>query len=243
MDDFIGPAGSPPDRTKWTYDIGNGGPSNPGWGNNESQRYTDSAKNVFLDGNGHLVIRVLREGEGYTSGRVKTQGRFSFLYGKVEARIRVPYAYAIWPAFWLLGNNCRVVPWPGCGEIDIMENFGVQSLDLSRIHGALHGPGFAGQGIARVYELPVREKLSDDFHKFSVEWGRDKIEFFVDEQSYMVVEPRSLPSGSQWVFNSSTFFIILNIAVGGYPAPVGRPDNRTLLPQEMIVDYVRVYQR
>ena len=242
-DEFTGSAGSVPDHTKWTYDIGDGGLSNVGWGNKERQFYTSSAKNVFLDGKGHLVIRVLKEGNRYTSGRIKTQGRFTFQYGKIEARIKVPYGYAIWPAFWLLGSDWPIVPWPSCGEIDVMENFGAYNSDKSRIYGVLHGPGFAAEGVASVYQLPNRESVSSDFHTFSIEWSRDRIEFFVDEHSYMLAQPQSLPRGARWVFNDGAFFIILNVAVGGYPAPVGYPDQKTVLPQEMVVDYVRVYRR
>jgi len=242
-DEFDGSAGSSPDRTKWNYDIGNGGPFNLGWGNNERQNYTNSTRNVFLDGNGHLVIRVLRENGSYTSGRVKTQDKFSLVYGKVEARIRIPYAQGIWPAFWLLGANCRVVAWPTCGEVDIMENFGVQSGDGSRTHGALQGPGYAGTGITKTYELPNGRRFANDFHTFSIDWRPDSIEFFVDGNSYMEATPKSLPGGSLWVFNRAEFFMILNLAVGGYPAPVGYPDSTTTVPQEMVVDYVRVYQR
>jgi beta-glucanase (GH16 family) len=240
-DEFVGAANSNPDPTKWKYDLGNGGPLNPGWGNNEIQEYTDSKENVFLDGSGHLVIRALKKTVGYTSGRITTQNKFEFTYGKVEARIRIPYARGIWPALFMLGANYGDAGWPLCGEIDIMENFGVQSGDASINRGTMHGPGYSGTGITGIYKLPMGKRLSDDFHTFSIEWGADVVEFFVDGTSYLKASRAVMPARSTWVFNSP-FFLILNLAVGGSPAPVGYPDGATPFPQEMLVDYVRVYK-
>ena len=121
-DEFEGPAGSPPDAAKWTYDRGGSG-----WGNDELQYYTDSTRNAALDGSGALVISVRAErqhGRKYTSARLKTLGRFAQAYGHFEARIRIPQGQGIWPAFWLLGSDMDAVGWPQCGEIDVMENIG-----------------------------------------------------------------------------------------------------------------------
>jgi beta-glucanase (GH16 family) len=240
-DEFNGAANTLPSAGNWTYDLGNGSPGNPGWGNHELESYTASTANVFQDGSGNLVIRALNDGGVYTSGRIKTQNLFSFTYGKVEARIKIPYAQGIWPAFWMLGANIVPVGWPACGEIDIMENFGVQNGDASRNHGTLHGPGYPGTGITGLYTMPAGQKFADDFHVFSVEWEPDRVEFFVDGNSYLKTTPASMPAGSQWVFNGHPFFLLLNVAVGGSPAPVGNP-SATAFPQEMLVDYVRVYQ-
>jgi beta-glucanase (GH16 family) len=236
-DEFDGPASSAPNPSNWNYDLGGGG-----WGNNEREVYTKSSDNVFLDGNGHLVIRALNNNGAYTSGRIKTQNRFAFTYGRVEARIRIPYAQGIWPAFWMLGANIETVGWPMCGEIDIMENFGKQNGDAGVNHGTVHGPGYSGgAGITRAYSLPAGQQLSDDFHIFAVQWEPDSIELFVDGNSYSRVTPASLPAGAAWVFDKP-FFLFLNVAVGGSPAPVGYPDPSTTFPQDMVVDYVRVYQ-
>src|SRR5581483_1382609 len=238
-DEFNGPANSAPDSRKWTYDLGGNG-----WGNNERETYTNSTDNVFLDGNGHLIIRALDNNGMYTSGRIKTQGKFAFAYGKVEARIKIPFAQAIWPAFWMLGANITTVGWPTCGEIDIMENFGKQNNDASTNHGTVHGPGYSGGGgISKSYTLPSGQQFSNDFHTFSMEWAPGSIELCVDGNSYSKVTPASLPSGKQWVFDAHPMFIILNVAVGGSPAPVGYPDASTTFPQDMVVDYVRVYQQ
>ncbi len=243
-DEFDGAANSPPDPAKWGYDIGDGSPGNPGWGNNEKEVYTTSTSNAFQDGNGHLVIQALNNNGAYTSGRIKTQNTFTFTYGKVEARIKLPYAQGIWPAFWLLGADIsRGVQWPACGEVDVVENFGVQDNDASVNHGTIHGPNYAGTGVTATYTLPGNQAISADFHSFSIEWEPGRIEFFVEGVSYLKTTPASLPRGGQWVFDNNPMFLLLNLAVGGSPAPVGYPDASTPFPQQMIVDYVRVYQR
>ena len=132
-DEFDGPSNSAPDRAKWTYDLGGGG-----WGNQELETYTNLPSNAYLDGAGHLVIRVERNGSTFTSARLKTQGLFSARYGRIESRIRLPFGQGIWPAFWMLGTNITTTGWPGCGEIDIMENIG---REPSINHGGVHGPG------------------------------------------------------------------------------------------------------
>ena len=241
-DEFSGPANSPPDSTKWGYDIGNGSPDNPGWGNNEKETYTNSTANAFQDGKGHLIIRALNDNGNYTSARLKTQGAFTFTYGKVEARIKLPYAQGIWPAFWMLGADISTVSWPASGEIDVTENFGVQNNDASVNHGTIHGPGYAGAGVSATYTLPANRQISADFHVFSIDWEPGSIEFLVDGNSYLKTTPASLPSGGQWVFDNNPMFLLLNVAVGGSPAPVGDPGATTQFPQDMLIDYVRVYQ-
>ena len=136
-DDFDGPRGSAADPAKWVYDTGA-----TGWGNHELEEYTRDPANAFLDGEGHLVIRAIRSESGkYTSAPLKTLGRFSFQYGRVEARIRIPFCHGLWPAFWMLGENLREAGWPTAGEMDVMENIG---KDPERIHGTVHGPGYSG---------------------------------------------------------------------------------------------------
>src|SRR5215471_17585485 len=159
-DDFDGPANSAPNRTKWTYDLGK-----TGWGNAELENYTNSTDNAFLDGNGHLVIQAVANGSQYTSARLKTQGLAGFTYGKIEARIQVPFGQGIWPAFWMLGTDISRVGWPRCGEIDIMENIGKEP---STVHGTAHGPGYSGgNGIGAPYALPSGQRFADAFHEFA----------------------------------------------------------------------------
>jgi len=239
-DEFNGPAGQLPDAKKWTYDLGY-----DCCGNNEIETYTNSTKNVFQDGNGNLVIRALRDSAGnYTSARIKTQGLFSFTYGRVEARIKLPYGEGIWPAFWMLGADITSVGWPQSGEVDIMENFGPASNNISINNGSLHGPGYTGGLVGQSYTLPFGQKVSDDYHVYAVEWAKDSMKYFVDGTLYETQTPATIPSGSQWVFNGQPFFLILNVAIGGPNTGsfVGTPDSTTPFPSDMLVDYVRVYQ-
>jgi beta-glucanase (GH16 family) len=229
-DDFDGPAGTLPSSAHWTYDLGGGG-----WGNQELETYTSDPTNVHLDGAGHLVIHVDKTASGYTSARIKTQGRVSAQYGRVEARIRLPFGQGIWPAFWMLGADFPGTSWPQCGEVDIMENVG---REPSVNHGSLHGPGYSGgSSVSSTYTLPGGAPFSDDFHVFAIDWKPQSIAFSVDGVVYRSVTPAALPAGAPWVFDKP-FFVILNVAVGGtFP---GNPNGTTAFPQEMLVDYVRV---
>jgi beta-glucanase (GH16 family) len=230
-DEFDGPAGAAPDSAKWVYDMGANG-----WGNKELEKYTDSRANSHLDGEGHLVIEALETApHKYTSARLKTQGKFSIAYGRVEARIRIPYGQGIWPAFWMLGDDEKGKGWPACGEIDIMENIGKEP---AAVHGTVHGPGYSGaKAIGRPFAIESG-RFADDYHVYAVEWSPERVEFLVDGKSYHVVTPASLPAGAKWVYDHP-FFLILNVAVGGqWP---GNPDESSVFPQKMLVDYVRVY--
>src|ERR1019366_7289491 len=127
-DEFNGPAGSPPDSTKWNYNLGGGAGAN-----NEAETYTNSPNNVFQDGQGNLVIRAIRDSSGnYTSARLQTGGPGAstqtadgeWQYGWIAARSKVPFGQGVWPAFWMLGEDIATVSWPTSGEVDVMENFG-----------------------------------------------------------------------------------------------------------------------
>ena len=174
---------------------------------------------------------------GYTSARLKTQGKFAQTYGRFEARIRVPRGQGIWPAFWMLGADIDQVGWPRSGEIDVMENIG---REPAIVHGTMHGPGYSGgSGIGGAYTL-ASGPFADDYHVFAVEWMPGEIRWFVDDTEYRRSTPASLPAGAAWVFDHP-FFMLLNVAVGG--AWPGDPDASTQFPQQMLVDYVRVYSR
>jgi beta-glucanase (GH16 family) len=234
-DEFDGPANTAPDASKWFYDLGHDG---EGWGNHELQAYTNSIENVRQDGQGHLVIRALKDASGnYTSGRLNTRGKFTTTYGKIEARIKLPHGQGMWPAFWAMGADIGKVGWPDCGEIDIMENIGKEP---GIQHASLHGPGYSdGHSLTGAYKLPAGEKLADDFHVYGIIWTKQSAEFLFDGRSYFKATPASVPSGSKWIFNKP-FFLLLNLAVGGdWP---DSPDGSTIFPQDMLIDYVRVYQ-
>jgi len=231
-DEFNQAEGSTPDPTKWGHDIGGGG-----WGNKELQHYTSRTNNARIE-EGHLVIEALEESHGerdYTSARLLTKGKSSWTYGRMEARIKIPRGQGIWPAFWMLGTNISTVGWPRCGEIDVMENIGKEP---SIVHGTLHGPGYSGgDGVGKSHS--VAGDLADGFHVFAVEWEENVIRWYLDDVHYFTATPASL-GDSNWVFDRPQF-ILLNLAVGGnWP---GAPDETTVFPQQMRVDYVRVYAR
>ncbi len=231
-DEFNGAANALPNGANWTYNLGGGG-----WGNQELEVYTNSPDNAHMDGQGNLVIRAIKNGNSYTSARLLTQNRFAFEHGRVEARIKIPAGQGIWPAFWMLGDTINTAGWPLCGEVDIMENIGKEP---TIVHGTMHGPGYSGgSGIGAPYSLPGGARFADDFHTFVVQWSTAGVNFYVDGNLYKTTTPASIPSGTQWVFDHP-FFLLLNVAVGGgWP---GNPDSTTVFPQEMLVDYVRVYQ-
>ena len=237
-DEFNGPIGSVPDPDKWVVESGGNG-----WGNKELEYYTTRSQNVRQE-NGNLVIEAIRQKftaadgirRSYTSGRLKTQGRFAQEYGRFEARIKIPYGKGMWPAFWLLGNDFSAVGWPACGEIDIMEHGG---REPSTIHGSLHGPGYSGENAPTISFTFSKAQVGDEFHVFAVEWEPQAVRFYVDGQFYATKTPADLPTGRRWVFDHP-FFVILNLAVGGNFT--GSPED-TVFPQRLLVDYVRVYSR
>jgi len=233
-DEFNQPDGSPPDPVKWTFETGAGG-----WGNHELEYYTSRTNNVRIEG-GKLVIEARQEnyhGSSYTSARLKTQGKAAWTYGRFEARIQIPRGQGIWPAFWMLGSSIDAgVPWPQCGEIDIMENIG---REPTLVHGTVHGPGYSGgSAIGGPCALPGGAAFADDFHVYAIEWTTNQIKWFMDGRQYFSVNPASLPAGKTWVYKQPEF-LLLNLAVGGdWPR---NPDGTTTFPQRMTVDYVRVY--
>jgi beta-glucanase (GH16 family) len=235
-----------PNSAIWGYDIGTG--SN-GWGNNELQYYTSRPENVTVQ-NGNLVITARKEsfqGSAYTSARLLTKGKFEQAYGRFEARMQLPWGQGIWPAFWMLGADIDTNPWPGAGEIDIMEFRGQNPTIML---GTVHGPGYSGgQSISKSYELK-NDRFDTGFHVFGIEWGPEYINFYVDDVLYNQITPADLPvlnppdplnpkKKADWVFNKP-FYILINVAVGGNF--VGSPNDETVFPQTMLVDYVRVYK-
>ena len=222
-----------PNPLFWNYNIGTG--SN-GWGNNELQYYTNRTENIVVE-NGVLKITAIKEnllGSAYTSARILTKGKYEKKFGRLEARIKMPYGKGLWPAFWLLGANSDTVIWPQCGEIDIVEYLG---SNPTTIFGTLHGPGYAGgAAISKNFTL-ANNRFDNDFHVFGIEWGENFVNFYVDDVLYNQITPQKVTG--EWVFNKP-FYIIINMAVGGnYP---GSPNASTVFPQSMLIDYVRIYE-
>ena len=255
-DEFDAPAGTVPDQQSWTHEIGDMTPDGKnGWGNDELQFYTDDPANAATDGDGNLVI-TLREADGsrecyygpceFTSARLLTQHKEEFAYGRIESRLKVPDGGpGLWPAFWSLGTDITYNPWPGAGEIDIMEY--VSRLP-NEIFGTVHGPGYAGGGsIGDIWDfgMPVWQAPlagTDDFsnegyHTFTIDWEPNLITWYIDGVQYHQVTPADLPG--PWVFDKP-YFLLLNFAIGGNFGGSVSPDN--VYPQEYLVDYVRVYQ-
>ncbi|GHN00556.1 hypothetical protein WSM22_20450 [Cytophagales bacterium WSM2-2] len=219
----------------WNQETGNG---SGGWGNNELEYYTSSPKNVFLS-NGNLVIEARKEpisGFNYSSSRLTTQNKKTFKFGRIDIRAKLPVSKGMWPALWMLGTNITTAGWPGCGEIDIMELIGTYpSRVRSTMHWKATSGGEANKGAD--YNLSSSD-FSKAFHVYSLVWKQDLIQCYVDDVLLVTVTPTD-SGATNWPFNAEEF-LIFNVAVGGnWPGP---PDDTTVFPQRMFVDYVRVFQ-
>ncbi len=207
-----------------------------GWGNNELQNYTDSRDNSFIE-DGKLVIHATDQGtSAYSSARITTKGKKEFQFGRVDVRAKITKGQGIWPAIWMLGHNIDEVGWPACGEIDIMENVGHEPKIC---HGTAHwGPQGRGFSTFKGSSYGISTDFSDHFHVFSIVWEENKIDWYIDENKFHTMTPE-LTNGELYRFNQP-FFFIFNVAVGGnWP---GRPDSTTSFPQQMEIDYIRVFQ-
>ncbi len=217
----------------WTFDIGN----NNGWGNNELEYYTSSPQNAYVS-NGLLHIVALQQSVGgyhYTSARMKTQRLYSKTYGRFEFRARLPAGVGFWPALWMLGTDITSAGWPGCGEIDVMENKGGF---LTNVQGSLH----SGSDETGIYTLP--EGSVTDFHNYLLEWTNTAVNWFADGVLYETQTNWTSSQGAYPAPFNQPFFLIMNVAVGGNylgnPSQGGINSN-SVFPGEMQVDYVRIY--
>jgi beta-glucanase (GH16 family) len=256
------------DRSKWDFDLGNGFYDYknhawvPGWGNEELQYYTDAPANVAVK-DGALTIRAIKEslhGCGYTSARLKTRRRdgtplFTTCYGRVEFRARVPWGKGLWPALWMLPQDDRYGGWAASGEIDLMEIVGEKPHEvLNSIHFGSQHPGRSL--ITTVHPLPDGSTVSD-WHTYAVEWEPGELRFYVDDVQTCAydhwwscsrtvdgagVVARRASDLNPWPAPfDQPFYLVMNVAVGGnFP---GKPNAETRFPAELVVDYVRVYQR
>lgn len=226
----------------WSYQV-----EPAGRFNNEWQAYTNSSDNAYIE-NGNMIIEAKYNGQGlsqgnFTSARMITQGKKNFKYGKVQARIKVPYGQGIWPAFWMLGSNIKennpngTVNWPYCGEIDIMEKVG-GGIKEKELHGTIHFWEDSKNKWTYIGgKTTTTNNLADDFHVYEVEWDAEKIIWKLDGIEYH----RQNISSSDYDEFRNEFYILLNVAVGGdWP---GAPNSTTTFPQKMLIDWVRVYQK
>lgn len=223
------------DTASWTHELGDGSAQGiPGWGNNEEQFYREENTSIA---NGNLIIEARQEtfgGKRYTSSRIKTQAKRFFRFGKIEARAKLPRGQGMWPAIWMLGEIISTTSWPASGEIDIMEMVGGSGRE-DTVHGTIHwdnnGHRFSGGSTSL-----SGETFSDDFHVFSIEWDADRIIWLVDDEEF---HSETISASHQSELRND-FYILVNLAVGGnWPGP---PDGTSSFPQQLLVDYVRVYE-
>lgn len=230
-DEFDGPS---IDESKWAYEV-----QRPGWVNNELQNYTYRRPENARIENGQLVIEARRDGYGgheYSSARLKTQGKASWTYGKVEARLQVPSGWGTWPAFWMMPDDFSR-GWPACGEIDIMEHVG---YDSNVVHATTHSLRYNWKNSQQRTSTTAVPGATSSFKTYTAEWYPDRIDFFVDGRRYYT-SPNDNTGDDAWPFNKR-FYIILNLAVGGdWGGARGVDPN--VWPEQMRVDWVRVYQR
>ena len=242
--------GSEIDTSVWRFDIGTG---DWGWGNNESQYYTDRPENAYVE-NGMLYIVARYEenygnGKDYTSARLNTEGTKSFQYGRIEARIKAPHNPdtgemdpGVWPAFWMLGDNYSDVGWPYSGEIDIWESGG---SDPRHVSGAVHYSGTHHpedfQHLMQTRTIDHSPPLHHNFHVYAIEWDDVAIAWYIDDIKVGEWFHGWLADSAPNPFNQA-FWLLLNVAIEGnyYFSGTANPDN---YPQQMMVDYVRVYQK
>jgi beta-glucanase (GH16 family) len=242
-------ANAQPNPLVWSYDSGN-----RGFGNHELENYCAWGSNTapcsavnpsaYLGTDGYLHIKAQQPSAGvYTSARLKSQGLFSFQYGRFEMRAQVPEAQGFWPAGWLLGNNVAALGWPACGEMDVLERVNAaKTPDWNE--GSIHGIGFTGDiGLGTIVNFPSGQTAAE-WHTYGMIWSKGLVAYYIDDPShpYVTYTASNLTglSGAVWPFDAGqSSFIILNLAIGGnWP---GAPNSTTPFPGEMLVDYVRVY--
>ncbi len=242
-------ASAPPNPLLWTYDTGNSG-----FGNHELETYcawgsttapcSTASPSAYVGTDGYLHIEAQQVSPGvYTSARLKTEGLFSFQYGRFEVRAQVPEAQGFWPAAWLLGNNIATVNWPACGEMDVLERVNAaKSPDWNE--GSIHGPGFTGDtGLGTEVNFPAGQTAAG-WHTYGMIWSKGTVAYYIDDPAHLYITYTTSNlnglNGAVWPFDAGqSNFILLNLAIGGdWP---GAPNSTTPFPSEMLVDYVRVY--
>jgi beta-glucanase (GH16 family) len=237
-----------PDSTKWDYEKGFVREAEP-------QYYTLKRLQNCRVENGMLIIEGIKEQypnpgykarsnkrtekeefAPYTSASINTFGKYSWRYGRVEVRAKVPGGNGSWPAIWMLGDNHRTQGWPLCGEIDIMEFLG---RDSTRVHATVHYADSLGKH-RQQGEAPVVGKPADDFHIYAVDWDDKSMSFYYDYKKYFTYEYKNMKGADINIFKKK-FYLLLNLALGS-KEDWGGPQDDSILPIKYYIDYVRVYQ-
>lgn len=221
-----------PDTSKWDYEVGK-------IRNNEAQYYTDARlKNARVE-DGKLIIEAHREGykgSAYTSASINTLNKKHFLYGRVEVKAKVPVGRGTWPAIWMLGINRDELGWPSCGEIDILEHVGYDSM---KIHANIHTKAYNHVKNTNKGNTITVEKPWEDFHVYAMEWNKDKLDFFVDDKKYFTFNNDGKGNNDTWPFNKP-HYLLINLAIGGSWGGKEGIDDQPF-PHKYIIDYVKYY--
>jgi len=221
-----------PDSLKWNYDVGG-----DGYGNQEAQFYTEKRPENARMENGNLVIEARKENwdkNRYTSARLLTKGKFSFQYGTVEVRAKLPKGRGTWPAIWMMSENMK--KWPEDGELDIMEHVG---FNHGYIHASVHTKKYNHIQCTQKTDTLIVKDAGEKFHVYKADWTPEKIDVYIDGKKFFTYENKE-KTYEVWPFDQP-YFIILNLAVGGFWGGKEGIDD-TIFPQKYYIDYVRVYQ-
>jgi beta-glucanase (GH16 family) len=253
-----GNANAQPNPNTWTYDVGLGSVC---CGNNEQETYcawgsstglcNPATPNAYIAPGGGLNIVTMQPSAGvYTSGRLKSQGLFSFQYGRIEAKLLIPESQGMWPAFWLLGNNAATIGWPACGEADVMEHIdgsnpppyvGGAPYGYDWIAGSVHG-GTLSNELGGGADYHASGYSAAAWHTYGMIWTKGQIQYYVDSPLNIYATDNTgsgIFNATTWPFDQGPMFIILNLAVGGsWP---GNVDGTTVFPSTFGVEYVRIY--
>ena len=222
-----------PDSTKWDYEEGF-------IRNRESQYYTRNRPENARVENGMLVIEARRDffsDSAYSSASLITKNKAEFLFGRIEMNAKLPYGNGVWPAFWMLGTNITDVGWPECGEIDIMEYVGFDTLT---IHANIHTEAYNHVKGTNKGDRIVADNPWENFHVYAVEWYEDKLDFYLDTTKYFTFQNEGT-GNDVWPFDKP-HYIIANLAIGGSWGAQHGIDT-TIFPQQYVIDYVRIYQK
>ena len=221
--------------TRWTYQT-----ADAGWVNHELQTYVNARSpkgtKVAESSDGTLKIHTFKEGDKIYSARLYGRKSTGFKYGYIEARIKLPKGKGTWPAWWMMPVSGG--SWPACGEIDIMEDVGV---DANIVSSSIHCTAYNHPNNTQTTHNMTCLGAEDGFHVYALEWTADYIRTYVDGQEQLYFENDHQGNNDTWPFDKA-FYPILNVAWGGDWGGYAGVDE-TALPLTMEVDYVRVWQK